>query len=30
LAFYNRALNSREIEQHYRLVRPKPASKHEI
>jgi hypothetical protein len=30
LAFYNRALSSREIEHHYRLVRPKPASKHEI
>jgi len=30
LAFYNRALSSREIEQHYRLVRPKPVPKREI
>jgi len=30
LAFYNRALKSEEIEQHYRLVRPKSTSKHAI
>jgi hypothetical protein len=30
LAFYDRALSSVEIEQHYRLVRPKPAAKRAI
>jgi hypothetical protein len=30
LAFYDRALSSAEIEQHYRLVRPKPTTKHQI
>ena len=30
LAFYNRALSREEIEQHYRLVRPKSASKRKI
>jgi hypothetical protein len=30
LAFYDRALSHQEIEQHYRLVRPKPAAKRAI